>query len=520
MTVRDTKPPTAICNNGISVDLMEMSGGTGVIEVDPRMIDASSSDNCTPRSALQFSLSPSRFTCENLGVNTVVFTVTDASGNTASCTTQIVIQDNDNGCPQNGMAALAGYVHNEMGERVENVRISVNGNQSNSQMTDVSGAFRFDNLPLGGDYTIAPRKTTHADNGVTTFDLVLMTKHVLGLQLFDSPYKLIAADINRNGKVTTFDIVQLRKLILGIIDDFPSNDSWRFVDASHVFTNPADPFIDQIPEVRSYNNVVESDMTADFVAVKIGDVNNSALMDATSTTVEERSLGRSTFWTDDQMIRAGEQVAVTLHASGQELLQGYQLAFKYDEDVLSWMSLGADEQTNIGAEHFNFARASEGVITTSWHQATTAVHELASPNKALFTLIFQAKADAQLSEILMLDNTILRAESYWGTTAVPTPTTVDLQFRIADSSPPVVLYQNQPNPFDQQTDITFYLPEAMAVNLSIFDLNGRLLWSKQAVGVAGLQQMKVNASTLEQRGVLYYRLSTQMGAVTKKMIVY
>lgn len=38
---------------------------------------------------------------------------------------------------------------------------------------------------------------------------MLISKHILGLYTL-SPYQLIAADANRDGKVTTYDIVLLR----------------------------------------------------------------------------------------------------------------------------------------------------------------------------------------------------------------------------------------------------------------------------------------------------------------------
>jgi len=112
-------------------------------------------------------------------------------------------------------------------------------------------------------------------NGVTTNDLVLISRHILGLQPFDSPYKIIAADANQDGKVTAFDIVILRKLILGITDELPNGKSWRFIPKSYIFPNPADPFFPAFPSeiswpIEHYTNLFE------FIGVKIGDVNFSA----------------------------------------------------------------------------------------------------------------------------------------------------------------------------------------------------------------------------------------------------
>lgn len=65
--------------------------------------------------------------------------------------------------------------------------------------------------------------------GVTTFDLIFMTRHILGTQPL-SGYGQIAADVNKSGSVTTFDVVQTRKLILGIEQTFPGrNQPWVFI---------------------------------------------------------------------------------------------------------------------------------------------------------------------------------------------------------------------------------------------------------------------------------------------------
>ena len=97
-------------------------------------------------------------------------------------------------------------------------------------------------------------------NGVSTYDLVLISKHILGLAPLNSPYKMIAADANKNNSITTTDIVEFRKLILGIYNELPNNTSWRFVDAEYAFPNPANPFQTYVPgEQNDREHPVQSD---------------------------------------------------------------------------------------------------------------------------------------------------------------------------------------------------------------------------------------------------------------------
>ncbi|MEZ4992318.1 MAG: hypothetical protein R2824_17980 [Saprospiraceae bacterium] len=66
---------------------------------------------------------------------------------------------------------------------VAGVQVGLSGN-STALMTTTSddGHFIFSGLAEGFDYTITPLFEGNPLNGVSTFDLVLMSKHVLGLQ--------------------------------------------------------------------------------------------------------------------------------------------------------------------------------------------------------------------------------------------------------------------------------------------------------------------------------------------------
>jgi len=63
----------------------------GMVSITPADIDGGSTDNCGIATS---TVSPSTFDCSNIGENTVTLTVTDASGNSSSCTTTVTIEDN------------------------------------------------------------------------------------------------------------------------------------------------------------------------------------------------------------------------------------------------------------------------------------------------------------------------------------------------------------------------------------------------------------------------------------------
>ncbi|MFN8329772.1 MAG: dockerin type I domain-containing protein [Saprospiraceae bacterium] len=101
---------------------------------------------------------------------------------------------------------------------------------------------QFGDLDLSLNYTIKPERTDDPLNGVSTQDIVLIQKHILGKAVIASPYRLIAADVNNSGNITGADIAEIRKLILGIIPNFAKVNSWTFVSDNYKFADPALPF--------------------------------------------------------------------------------------------------------------------------------------------------------------------------------------------------------------------------------------------------------------------------------------
>jgi hypothetical protein len=87
VTVVDTIAPTAICQN-ITIEL----DASGNAAITPSDIDAGSFDNC---SASQIALNQTNFDCSMVGQNEVVFTITDASGITATCLAMVTVENNN-----------------------------------------------------------------------------------------------------------------------------------------------------------------------------------------------------------------------------------------------------------------------------------------------------------------------------------------------------------------------------------------------------------------------------------------
>ena len=82
-----------------------------------------------------------------------------------------------------------------------------------------------------------------------------------------------------------------------------------------------------------------------------------------------------------------------------------------------------------------------------------------------------------------------------------------------------VLYQNEPNPFDNKTSILFNLPESGAATISIHDITGKLLKLDTKLFNNGLNAYEVNSSDIKATGILYYQVESGNFSATKKMIL-
>lgn len=520
--VKDCKAPTVVCMNGLTGNLTQ----TGQITLFASDFLLNADDNSTPDDFLLFGIRKCgtgtgfpvdgngnpvisvNFDCNELGPQCVELWGLDAYGNADNCETYMIVQDNNGNCG-NGTASVAGLLKTEMNEGLEETDVELSGPTFNMfDMTDQDGHFSFLNaVPMHMNYSITPTKDDNPLNGVTTYDLVLISKHILGLEPLNSPYKMIAADANRSGSITTFDIVELRKLILGIYTELPSNDSWRFVDKSFAFPNAANPFQTSFPENKSVADIQSNSMDDDFVAIKIGDVNATAIANSLMT-VEERSTGTLLFDVEDREVKAGEVFEVKFKAS--EKVLGYQFTLHYNDldlmDVVPGPAMKPD--------HFG-TFAAENAVTTSFDGV----------NQGEFTLKFKAKKAGELSKLINISSQITKAESYQyvdGTNKNTQRLEVALRFNSKEGSTisgvGFELYQNQPNPFVNRTLIGFHLPEATTATLSIFDQSGRLVYSQKADFPKGYNSIPLDRALLNTSGTLYYKLETATDSATRTMI--
>jgi hypothetical protein len=133
-----------------------------------------------------------------------------------------------------------------------------------------------------------------------------------------------------------------------------------------------------------------------------------------------------------------------------------------------------------------------------------------------FTHSVANKSAAKSAEDVLKGNLVLGATSdaRFGVVVGPITTSVRELNEVPNS---VVLHQNYPNPFNPTTQISFELPQAMQVKLTVFDMLGREVSTLvNSTAKAGLSTVNWNAANASS-GIYYYRLQAGNSVVTKKM---
>jgi hypothetical protein len=505
--VRDAKKPTVYCQ-GLMVELMNST--PPMVPVKAIQLDKGSKDNCGGPLKYSFSSDVTDtlriYGCADSGMVKVQLWVTDTSGNQDFCQTFIEIQDNMDHCGDGLVVNVGGTISNAANQPVSNVAVNLSGQGNGSFNTGANGSYQFANIPAGYDLTVTPYKDDNPLNGVTTYDLVLISRHILGIQPLDSPYKLIAADANRSGGVTTFDLVAIRRLILFIDDDFPNNTSWRFVDKKYQFPNPANPWAYPFPEIISMNNVPADVTNANFVAIKTGDVNGSAQV-SFSAKPEDRSAGSLLFAIEDRSLQSGEEYTVGFVSNGSAA--GFQFTLEFDPLLTEFVEVAP---AVAGEENFGYSLLEQGILTASWHDPAALLQE----GETAIRLVFRAKQDGMLSQALRLGSRYTPAEAYTGG---GDKLDLELAFSGEPAGESFELFQNKPNPFSEFTVIGFRLPAATPATLTVTDISGKIVKTVSGDFSKGYNEIRLLRSDLPASGILYYRLNTPQDNAARMMLL-
>jgi len=413
-------------------------------------------------------------------------------------------------CETEGLS-LSGTILRDDDIEVENVNVTLqnNGNVVGTTVTGPNGEYTFENLTMGEGYVVRPIKDINDLNGVTTFDLVLISQHILGTVPFTTSYELVAADVDKSGSITTFDVVQTRTLILQTVPPFfPNNTSWRFVPSDLTFPNfPNVPSFQE--QGFAWNLGVEGPETVrDFIGVKIGDLNFSA----------NPAFLPNDFFRDfelnimDQKVEKEELITIPISVNGFDDKISFQFGMEIDQDYLEIVDCQQVHLPSFDQKDFAIV---DGNFNVAWLDEAAPTPISFEDGTTLFNLVVKAKkAVNNINDHIKLRNEP-SANLVFNKTGKSIP--INLIYEINEEiieDEETKVYQNDltifPNPVKDQFTIT-YPTDYPSGNIDLFTINGQLIKSYNKL------EMTIDINELPA-GVYMLQLNLAEETIFKKLI--
>ena len=421
-------------------------------------------------------------------------------------------------------------------------------------ITDSLGKFQailYDSLlsnevyPLGtGEITSSSIEYSEEDwrKGVTTFDIIIGTRHILGVETLNG-YKQLAGDVNNSGIFTTFDLVLMRKLILAVADTFPNQTSpWRYIpeyipqDHSTAFNN--DPFNMTISG-QSYTNsapYIESDWEYvinnglsgknGFDAIKLGDLDGSFLNDDCLEPSVELTVPNNSISTDKDF-----DVEVKINSFNN--IAGFQLGFFISKSDIEFIdAIPNGSLPGFSKNNFGLTELGNNEFRVSWVDSTATGQSLSSSSTLLTFQLKSKTAISDLSNSFQLDSTILKARFYktagCSNGGISLGAQLDtIVFRSYsyeenndddDSHYELGKLYCYPNPAKDIIHVSFESDEASEGEIFIRDLFGRFIKSQSHSFKKGANLISLQDYSFPS-GVLFITVSTSEGKFSTKVVV-
>lgn len=516
-TIQNCKKPTPVCKGKVVVELTNSQLGGPTAFLMDTCLNCCSYHVCGYDLVFSFSADTSDhikwFGCNEVANDQqvklyVTAILPDGTTTQDYCNTVIDVQDNNHLCPSIPIlyGTVSGNIKTKDNIKLQDVTVKLAGSEMNDVKSNANGEFMFPQVSLGSSYTVTPISTTDYLNGLSTLDIVLIQKEILGLKKFDSSYKFIAADINNDKKVTASDIQSLRKLILGQKDKFENNNSWRFFTNSNDLSGSENPLGETLIETYPFSKLNDN-INVPFTAIKIGDISGDAI-GANLAKLEIRNGQNIKFLSDEKEFKTGDIVEIPVYADNASII-GFQGTFKFN--VINAEFVGMEgKMIEDQSIHFASERTSEGLLPVSCNINST----LSNTSEPMFVIKFKALKDGKTSQLISLNSEVTRKEAY---TADYQVYDVNLKFRNTDNK--FELLQNNPNPFNFSSEISFITDKAESYVLKVYDMTGKIMLLHNGMSQIGLNTNNITVDQLKNSGIYYYTIETPNYSATKKMVV-
>ena len=327
-------------------------------------------------------------------------------------------------------------------------------------------------------------------NGVTTYDLVLISKHILGIEPFNDVFKMYAADANCNGSVTTFDIVPLRQLILGIIPTLPGAPNYKFFNAI-----PPIPNGQGLCNATITSTVPGPSENVNFYVVKTGDVNWNFPTSPNFCFTgggDDRSRSSIPIRMTSEKVDRGGKVRVPIIFEADASFAAMQFELKFDQNRMQLQNLVLGDVGVVREDNFGLSMASDGLLRFAWFSETGA-EIVIKAGTVLCYLEFDAIQDVNEGELSLSGD----VESFQTVAYAADGREYDLVQPSRAIARQEMYVQASPNPFGAQTRLMLDLPHDDNVVMNIYNALGALVHTRTLSLSAGQQELFLQSNDVQ-----------------------
>lgn len=523
--VADDKAPTPICIGQLTVTLMPDGEGSGTAAVWANDFIASDVEDCSGEvtysiyteqeaSATGFTPEPGNtgiiLNCNSAATLPVRVYAFDPTGQADYCSVFVLVQGAQNACVNDESRNIGGALLSARGEVFANVAIGLDAEALSQQAaSDAEGRYLFTDLAAGEDYTVHPVLDDYIrhSQGVSTFDLVLITRHILGRVPLTNPYQMLAADVNNDNEITVQDLIAIRRLILGYDRRYANNTAYRFVDANFIFPISTNPWATTFPEVVNLNNLIANVFDADFIGFMVGDVNGDGL-DNLRTAGGRPRAGTTNIIVEDVYLAAGTTREIPLLPGKAATLAGFQGTFSLADGV----RLEAVVPGQLSAAHYRSVLGERGALGFSFSEASGL-----AATQPLVHLRLTTTQAGWLHDLLAVTDQQVVTEGY---TTTDQRVSLGIRFVSPAETADAPYLRNFPNPMQTHTTVHFQLPQpASSAQLEIRDLRGRLIHQRSVATSAGTNQLMIQRQDVPLAGVYTLTLAAGRTLLTQRFVV-
>ena len=466
--VIDCKGPAPLCIDGLAVELMPVEAGPveGMAEIQATDFLVAIPDDCTD--PVSFSIhfledSISRedtllaLDCGDIGTRVVKIVGWDGAGNTDYCITTLNVQDNLFPICSDATAMLTGQLMTPHGNPLSNVSVRY---LNQIIQTDEEGRFLY---PEHAMETVQPLLEENPLLGISTYDLILISGHILGSQPLEDHYSLMAADVNQSGTISTLDLIELRKLLLRVIPHLDKTPIWHYPIQT-----------DQVAGDRHW------------MAIKTGDVNHSY-----SAQLSPRSQVMVPL--ANKFVEAGSEITFILPKALFADYTGGQMSIHYQSEMLELLHVGV---------HSDMQNTSQtGQIHLSW---------MTGEWEEDWTFVFKAAKSGYISDWIRLNREEMNPEVY-----DPNGSVLAIGWQWESPESPI---QFGPNPFSAGTHLMVWSDEKTEATIWIHNEMGQNIWKGKESLQIGTNALYISSSILGQPGIYMVQVNFEKTQWIKKMV--